>query len=168
LDSSATPFDYSEMLFGARIEQELPATWVLRFDFDLGVPSAVQNPDFGTRLTETDRTQDAIHLAHAALSRSFASLEGAFVSSHWRAGVGFAPAKDIRVILDGGQFLSALAPTTAGAWWLISPKVEAEISSHAHLLLEGLFAPSMAPITDTSEKPTHLILGRVGLRLQWW
>ncbi len=83
-------------------------------------------------------------------------------------GAGFQPGWGLRVLIDGGQFLSALGATANAAWWVIAPKIETQISSHAHLLFEGVFAPVMAQASGPSARPASFYLGRLGLRLQWW
>jgi hypothetical protein len=168
LNEQTSAFDYSELLIGARLEQELPASWILRFDFDLGFPATAQSPSFAAWAAEGLRREEAINLVHSALARSFSGMEGALISSHWRAGIGFQPAQDIRVLLDGGQILSALEPSTRAAWWVISPKIEAQITSHAHLMIEGVFAPLMGPVPSSEGPAGDLYLGRIGVQLQWW
>lgn len=168
LNSSVPDFAYSELIFGVRGEQELPASWVIRFDFDIGIPSTLSGRPFRAQADEFDRREDTIHLVHAALSRSVSGVEGALLSSRWMAGVGFQPGRDLRVLIDGGQMGSSLFNNNEAKWWVFSPKVEAQISSHAHLLIEGVFAPVLAQATASSALPGSFYLGRLGLRVQWW
>ena len=166
-DTNASELSYTDLLIGFRAEQEFPADIAIRFDFELGIPQAPENGVFLDAVGAVDRREDAIHLAHAALSRSFTGSEGGFAASRWKVGAGFIPARDFRFQLELGQYLSSLEPTDLAAWWTFTPRFEAELTERAYLLIEGTWAPLITPVNSSSGQPGDFLLGRLGLRLRW-